>query len=194
MHTAVARLQRTEENLVGGNVRGWLLRAHLLWVREYGSADEERIVAAGLPEGFDPDDWYPFGSLIALDREVVRQFSASADEWAILEDLGRFSARVNLSIRFAHSSEDDHHRFFDETTRFHHQLQDFGRAVYRRIGPARGLMVLSDYPCFSAVYCASAAGWYEQCLLLHGAIRPSVTEEECRCNGDPACLFSLRWR
>jgi hypothetical protein len=194
MRASVARVLEPDEVLLGGHVRGWMLRAHLLWVREYGSAEDEADVAGPLLENFDADAWYPFASIVALDRAIAARFAQPADETAIYEDLGRFSARVNLSMRFARWSAADHHRFFDETTRFHHELQDFGRARYRRSGATQGVMTLSEYRCFSRVYCASAAGWYEQCLVLHGAIRPTVVEERCRCLGDDACVFALKWR
>ena len=183
-----------DEVLLGGRVRGWMLRAHLLWIREYGSPEDGEILAGPLLEGFDPEAWYPFASIVVLDRAIAARFADSVDEAALYEDLGRFSARLNLSMRFAQWPAEDHHRFFDETTRFHHELQDFGRARYRRRGATHGVMTLSDYRCFSRVYCASAAGWYEQCLVLHGAIRPAVVEEHCRCYGDDACVFALKWR
>ncbi len=194
MRATAVRLVETDEVLTGGRVRGWMLRAHLLWIREYGSAEDEAILAGSLLDGFDPDAWYPFASIIALDRAIAAHFADSVDETAVYEDLGRFSARLNLSMRFAQWPAEDHHRFFEESTRLHHELQDFGHARYRRHGATQGVMTLSDYRCFSRVYCASAAGWYEQCLVHHGAIRPVVVEEFCRCFGDEACVFELRWR
>lgn len=194
MRAHPARVQESVEELRGGNVRGWILRAHFLWVLEYGSADDERALVWPRLDGFEPDGWYPFASLIGLDRAIAQRFATTGQEASVLEDLGRFSARVNLSMRFANWSQDDHHRFFEETTRVHRELQDFGRASYARLGPTRGLMTLSESLCFSRVYCASAPGWYEHCLQLHGAIRASVVEERCRCFGDEECAFAIRWR
>jgi len=145
-------------------------------------------------DGTHPEAWYPFASIVVLDRAIAARFADSVDETALYEDLGRFSARLNLSMRFAQWPAEDHHRFFDETTRFHHELQDFGHARYRRRGATNGVMTLSEYRCFSRVYCASAAGWYEQCLVLHGAIRPAGRRGALPCFGDDACVFALKWR
>ncbi len=194
MRSAAAKAQPPHEVLEGGNVRGWMLRAHLLWVREYGFAGEEAELAGPLLEGFDADGWYPFSSIIALDRSIAARFAAAGEEPALLEDLGRFSARVNLSMRFARWRDEDHHRFFEESTRVHHELQDFGSAHYQSLGTTRGAMTLSGYACFSPVYCSSAVGWFEQCLQLHGAIGASVTEQRCRCFGDDDCVFIMKWR
>lgn len=194
MRATAGRLVEPNEILNGGNVRGWMLRAHLLWLREYGSAGEEEKVAGALLPGFDVDAWYPFATLIALDRSIADRFAESAAAEAVYEDLGRHSARLNLSMRFARWSNDDHHDFFDESTRFHRELQDFGSARYDRLGAMQGMMTLSGYRCFSRVYCASAVGWYEQCLLLHGTIRVSIVEERCHCFGDAECAFAMKWR
>lgn len=194
MRAHASRFSEPVEALQGGSVRGWTLRAHLLWVLEYGSPGDERLLRWPRLEGLEPDAWYPFASLIELDRAIALRFASPAGEKALLEDLGRFSARVNLSMRFAQWSEDDHHRFFEETTTVHRELQDFGRAHYARVGLRRGLLTVSDSRCFSPIHCATAAGWYEQCLLLHGAIRAFVVEEQCRCFGGAECAFSLRWR
>lgn len=194
MRTHPSRFFRPDEVLQGGNVRGWMLRAHLLWVLDYGSSSDEQALVWPRLEGFEPDGWYSFASLVNLDRAIAARFAPHCGETAVLEDLGRFSARVNLSMRFAQWDEDDHHRFFEETTTFHSELQDFGRAHYARAGLNRGLMTIADACCFSRIHCVTATGWYEQCLLLHGAIRAVVVEECCRCFGAAQCVYSLRWR
>ena len=194
MHSRAANLLDVAEVLNGGNVRGWILRAHLLWVLEYGSPDDERALVHPRLEGFEPDAWYPFASLIALDRAIAERFATGVDHAAVFHDLGRFSARINLSMRFAQGSDDDHHRFFDETARVHGELYDFGQAAYLRLGKTTGIMAFTECRSFSPVACASAIGWYEQCLLLHGAIRASVVEQRCRCRGDRACLLDMKWR
>jgi len=190
------------EQLEGGRVRGWILRAHLLWVRSYGTDEELRdlwqdvdpAAARGLRAGFDYDGWFPFAWLIGLDRAIYRNFGQGVALPAVLEDLGRFSARVNLSSRFEQWSHSDHHRFFAETTTIHHEFQDFGTAEYHLLDERAGQMVHRNNPCSSRIYCASAIGYYEQCLILHGAIRPVVTEQTCQCLGWDACRFELRWR
>ena len=106
--SATAAAVETKERLEGGHVRGWVLRAHLLWLGEYGidgdfatvwhEAGEE--IAGALRGGFDPDAWYPLAWVVTVDRAIAGRFTVDVSERAILEDIGRFSARLSLSMRF----------------------------------------------------------------------------------------------
>jgi hypothetical protein len=191
-----------DEKLEGGHVRGWMLRAHLLWLGEYGiegdfAAVWEEVgeeIANALRAGFDPDGWYPLAWSVAVDRSIARRFIEDVSERAILEDLGRFSARLNLSMRFAQWANDGHHRFFEETVSVQDELQDFGAARYERLGSRQGCMVITGSRCFSPTYCATSYGYYEQFLYLHGAIGAKVDEVTCRCLGGEACVFVVRWQ
>ena len=191
-----------QERLVGGNVRGSIVRAHLQWVAEYGNTRDRQQLWWGLEDEIDrafsgrvdAGGWYPFRWLILLDRAIYRQFGNGVDEHALFEDLGRFSARLNLDTPSDRWSSAAHHEFFESSVLLHRQYQDFGEAVYQRRGETAGEMVHSQYRCFSRVYCASAVGYYEQCLMQHGAIRVRVTEETCQCLGWDSCRFALKWR
>src|SRR5260221_12628522 len=101
MRATAARLMEPDEVLLGGQVRGWMLRAHLLWIREYGSPGDEEILAGPLLEGFDPEAWYHFASIVVLDRAIAPRFSDSVAETALYEALGRFSAQLPRSTRLA---------------------------------------------------------------------------------------------
>jgi hypothetical protein len=202
MGVTTAAVVETNEKLEGGHVRGWVLRAHLLWLGEYGIDGDFAAVwqevgekiAGALRAGFDPDGWYPLAWVVAVDRAIARRFTVDVSERAILEDIGRFSARLNLSMRFARLPNDGHHRFFEETARTHGELQDFGVARYERIRAREGRIVLTGGEAFSPAYCATLYGCYEQCLYLHGAIRVKIGEVTCRCLGDEACTFAMQWR
>lgn len=183
-------------------IRGWMFSAHLLWVEEYGAEDDlpriwsslEPEISAALADGFDVDGWFPFAWLIVLDRAIHARVGDGVSEEILMQDLGRFSARLNLSNRFEHLTHEDQHEFFRNLAGLHRQFQDFGDAVYQRIDERRGSMTHSLYPCYSRSYCHGAVGYYEQCLLMHGAAKPVVYEQTCQCLGWPSCRFELRWR
>jgi hypothetical protein len=203
METLASREMADEqERLSGGNVRGSIVRAHLQWVTAYGNSRDWQQLWWGLEDEIDRafsgsiDDagWYPFRWLILLDRAIFRQFGNGVDEHALFEDLGRFSARVHLGAPSIGWAPPAHHEFFERSILLHREYQDFGQVVYRRTGETAGEMVHSQSPCFSRVYCASAVGYYEQCLMRHGAIKVTVTEETCKCLGWDSCRFALKWR
>ena len=200
--SSTAAVLDAKEKLDGGHVRGWVLRAHLLWLGEYGidgdfaavwhEAGEE--IATALRGGFDADGWYPLAWVVRVDRAIARRFADDVSERAILEDVGRFAARLNLSLLFAQWPNEGHHRFFEEAARVHHELQDFGTARYERLRAREGRILLTGCRSFSPTHCATLYGYYEQCLFLHGAIRVKIDEVSCRCLGDEACTFAMRWR
>jgi len=186
--------KQPSERLKGGNVRGAIANAHLDWVDMYGGRDERLAIASEMAPEIATSEWLPFAQLVALDRAIYQRFGDGVSEDSLYEDLGRFSARANLGTKFAVWNDGQHHEFFEQSTIRHRQLQDFGTAEYRSLGKHRIEMRHAGYPCFSRVYCSSAVGFYEQCLISHGAVSPQVIEQTCQCLGWNACRFELRWR
>jgi len=48
--------------------------------------------------------------------------------------------------------------------------------------------------CYSPIWCASALGYYEQVIVMHGGTLVTVEEVLCQCDGDEECAFRLQWR
>lgn len=177
-----------------------MLRSHLDWVRETqppGALEEllARLpdeIRSGLSGAVLATSWYPFRWLVELDRAIARRFEPS-DEAAVLRDLGRYSARENLSTTYKVFDRRNNHEFFENSTLLHRQFQDFGTLEYERTGERSGRMSYHDYPCYSPVFCASGRGYFEQCLVSHGATSVQVEEIKCQCRGDDGCVFEMRW-
>jgi hypothetical protein len=161
------------ESLSGGRVKGVIVRAHQEWVRErLGEAGLSRVyrelprhVAADISDALSTS-WSSFGDLVLFDRAIARV-------------CGR--------------SEHDH-EFFRRSSALHTQFQDFGVSIYQRIAPDEGRIEIIHTPFYSPVYCASACGYYEEVIAMHGGAPPVVTKTTCRCAGDDRCTFGLRWR
>jgi hypothetical protein len=183
------------EVLSGGHVKGGMIRAHLDWVRRnQGEAALAQLVSS-LPTHVTaeisaalPSSWCAFESVVALDRAIARQFGNN-----VLKDLGRFSARINLDTTYRLYKREDIHDFFRRSAALHAQFQDFGTADYEQTGDHSGRMMHGQYKCFSPTYCASAIGYYEEALRVHGGRNTIVTEISCQCGGDSTCTFVLRW-
>lgn len=185
----------SREKLEGGQVKGSMLRSRFEWLKEsHPDVDKDAVIAAlptetstRLKRGLLSSSWYPFGDLIHLDRYLWERFKGEMPD--ILQEFGRYSAKKNLTVMSVMTP----HEFFRNSVKLHDRFQDFGKAEYEQTGPTSGKMVYLDYPCYSPVFCESAFGFFEQCLILFGASAPKVSEPQCHCRGDSSCTFSMTW-
>lgn len=184
-----------------GHVRSSVVAAHLSWVEYYGSPEDVGVVTAALRPllsaplaDLPPREWIPFAALVTLDRAITRRFHETAPASELMEDVGRFTARALLSGRYRTWTDEDHHEFMAEMAVFEEEMFDFARYTYRRATAKSGLVIRIDASSFSRLHCMASIGFYEQCLILRGAVRSVVSEETCKCLGWPACKFRLRWK
>lgn len=185
------------EVLPGGRVRSDIAKAHLQWVRDYHGEHAIGELFALLPHDVAHDvrgdgEWIAFASLIALDRALDARFGRGRR--GFLRELGRYSAHLNLSDARRTFRGEAVHDFLRRVAFLHARFQDFGSATYEERDMTSGRVVHADYRCFSPVYCASAAGYYEQLLVTLHAIPVRVDEVSCQCRGDAHCTFELQWK
>jgi predicted hydrocarbon binding protein len=173
-----------------------MIRSRFDWVKEaHPDADRKSIIDA-LPtgpksrfaRGVLASEWYEFGDLIALDKLLVDRFGKEHPE--LLKDFGRHSAKTNVTNVIASMSI---HDFLRGSSKLHDRFQDFGAAAYEQTSETSGKMVFTGYHCFSPIYCESAFGFFEQCIILFGGKSPKVVELTCHCRGDQSCTFSMSW-
>jgi hypothetical protein len=197
--TALLPSPEPQERLGTGRVKGSLLRAHLDWVRDHRSRDETIEFFESLPAPLRhalsavlPTTWHSFATLIAVDRLIVDHFGHGRLD--LIEELGTWSARNTLGGVYRFFRRDDLHDFFARAALLHAQYQDFGTASYDATGESTGRMVHRGYTSYSPLYCASAIGFYRECISLHGGTRVTIAESSCHCLGDAACTFELAWQ
>ena len=189
-----------KESLEGGKLKGGIFRSHVQWVRDHHSPEDlERVwaeldpkISSDLEDSILATAWYPFAWLIHLDQTIARLL-ADGDETELYRELGRYSARINVSTTYRIFDRDSNHEFFANSAMLHRQFEDFGTVRYEQTGDTAGRMIYADYPCFSTVYCASGFGYFEACLLSHHASTAKVIETECQCLGGKTCTFELAW-
>lgn len=187
------------EVLEGGKVKGGMLKAHLQWLHEKRPdvqvEDLCRSVspatATVLRDPVLPIGWYPFRAVIETDRAIAAACGGDAD--GLFRELGRYSARINLSTSYKVYRRADPHQFFQLAARLHDHFQDFGRAEYERTAATSCRLSMLGYTCYSPVFCLSGMGYYEHAAALQGGKDPQVTESECQCRGAAACRFEIRW-
>jgi hypothetical protein len=193
--TTTVHEREAREVLTGGRVRARIVKSHLQWVRDYHGEDALGRLLEMLPERdiatIAPAAWCSFESVVRLDRAIEAMFGRGRP--GFLREMGRYSAHLNLTAMQPLLKRDDLHAFFHRAVLLHSQFQDFGTAEYEERWECSGRMVHSGYRCFSPVYCASAVGYYEQAIVLHGVRPVVVLETSCQCAGDAACTFELQW-
>ena len=72
-----------------GRVKGAIIRAHLDWVRDFGSRAEIIALFEEIPDflrfqisTLTPAAWYPFRTLITIDRLIVDRFGNGESRFA----------------------------------------------------------------------------------------------------------------
>ena len=190
---------RLHESLAGGRVKGAMVRAHLQFAHDRLGDEGVARMLKTLPAAVATEvqsalasTWCAFESLVALDRAIAK--ATGLEERDLMRELGRYSARINLSTVYRAFHRDDLHEFFRNAAMLHRQFQDFGDAVYENLGAGHARISVRNAVCFSPAYCLSEAGYLEQVIATHGGTAVSVTESTCQCASDDRCTFEMRWQ
>lgn len=186
------------EALIGGHVKGAMVRAHVQFVRDrFGDAAVEKALAALPPiasaevHNALTSSWCSFETLVRLDRAIAD--AVGHHELELMRELGRYSAQINLSTVYRAFRRDDIHEFFRRSAALHKQFQDFGTCEYEQVSETQGRISVRDASCYSPIYCASESGYLEKVIAIHGGKEARIIESACQCSGDSRCTFELRW-
>lgn len=135
--------------------------------------------------------WCEFESLIELDKAAHQELKAKYPN--ILALIGAASAELGIGRIYRSLDTESLVQFLENNAQFHDQYQKFGAVRFEKTASG-ARMIYSNYPCYSPVYCASAAGYFMECILRHGSTDPTVTETKCQCLGEKTCTFEMTWR
>lgn len=182
----------------GPHLHGQIVVARFEYLkRNHGSDSIASVLAALEPadratlQGVDRETWYPFATLIRLDR-VIAQF-IGGDASAIYERLGEASAQQRTLWLGEHAALVNAHGFLSRMAEEHRRFHNFGAADYRRINFNVGEIAFSDYPEVDPIYCLSAKGYFRRSIEHLTGSPVSIEERYCQCRGDVACVWSMRW-
>ncbi len=135
--------------------------------------------------------WCEFESLIELDKAAHHELKAKYPN--VLALIGAASAELGIGRIYRSLDSESLVQFLESNALFHDQYQKFGAVRFEKT--ANGArMIYSNYPCYSPVFCASAAGYFLESILRHGSTAPTVAETKCQCHGDKTCTFEMTWR
>ncbi|MEO6325534.1 MAG: hypothetical protein ABIT01_10810 [Thermoanaerobaculia bacterium] len=179
-------------------LRGGIFDGHLAWVLENHGAAGLSALWSEIParlrpdagERFDPEAWFPFESMVVIDRLIVKLFGGDRET---LRALGRFSARRNLTgksgLRKGFTIQN---HFWDARTHLA-IFQNFGRCEYVPLGDSSFRMDYFDYVVRSRTFCESGLGYFEASVQILGGRNPIVEEIACQCLGDRSCTYVTSW-
>lgn len=181
------------------HVQGSLLKSRIMYIHFTHGAMAIKQVVERLPaeakevltKSIFIGEWYPITILLHLDRAIMDVFSPGNDK--IYEDLGAFSAGINLSGAYEPLVRKDIHEFLQHTAMLHRAYQDFGEAQYIMISEDAALLqVLYPQPP-PENYCKSGIGYFRRALELCGGNNVSVRMTGCQRNQDAFCEYRLEW-
>ena len=176
------------------------MAAHIDWATKARLPEEADRFWAALPFHLRkplsgvllPVSWFSFADLMEVDRTIVKVYGGG--DSAVLQEVGAYSARSNLTGVYKAFRANSIHEFFYNGASLHSKFQDFGEASYVMTSPVSGEMVHSGYCSYSPLFCESALGYYRESLKLHRAVSVQVDETTCQCRGMRSCTFAFRWR
>lgn len=180
------------------HILGQIFQARFAWLKAaHGTPSIERVLASltGADRerlrGVDREAWYPFATLLALDRAIARELGPG-DE-AIYEKLGEASSRERTEWLGEHAPLMSVHGFLARAAEDHRRFHTFGQAVYRRTGFDEGELEYTEYPEPSAEFCRTSVGYLRGALRILTGRDGAVRESTCQARGQFACLFHLAW-
>ncbi len=191
------------EILIGPDPSICMLKGAMFGARKQFVIDEAgqsglQQIAAGLSQPTSgylltplASNWYPFGSLIEIDRAIHKTLNAKTPNVLVL--LGAASAELGIGKLYRALDSDELLSFLNSSALFHNQYVKFGTVDFEKT-PHGGRMTYSKYPCYSPIFCASAIGYFLEAMLRHGARDPRIEETSCQCRGGSSCTFELTWR
>lgn len=184
----------------GYNIQGTLLKARMLYIHvNYGASSVKQVLEPLPQEAKDIlsksiyiGEWYPIAVLMLLDRTIYRVLAPENDK--IFEDLGSFSAGVNLSGAYEPLTRKNIQEFLELTAVLHKTYQDFGDAQYIKLANNAALVQFL-YPVIPPEnFCRSGLGYFRRAVELCGGRNTLVRKTSCQRNNDSFCEFRIEWQ
>lgn len=135
--------------------------------------------------------WCEFESLVELDRTIYETLKTTSPN--VLALIGAASAELGIGRVYRSLDSEQLEQFLENIALFHTQYQKFGTVKFEKT-TSGGKMSYGAYPVYSPIFCASAVGYFLECILRHGGTDPNVVETKCQCHGDKQCVYEMTWR
>ncbi len=184
----------------GYNIQGSLLKARMLYIHvNHGIAAVKQVLETlpqeakeVLTKSIYIGEWYPITVLMLLDRAISNILAPNNDK--IYEELGAFSAGVNLSGAYEPLTRKNIQEFLELTAILHKSYQDFGDAQYLRLANNAALVQFL-YPILPPEkFCRSGLGYFRRAVELCGGKNTLVRKTSCQRENDSFCEYRIEWQ
>ncbi len=185
-------------------VQGSLIKSRMLYLQMKHGIPVLKRVLASLPEEDRAvltktvyvGEWYGLPLLTRLDAAIFSELGA--DHPRLAEELGAFSAEVNLGGMHESLMQREVENFLERTAVVSPTFQSFGSAHYeagKSQGDFREASISLRYDTAPPVkYCQSGMGYFKRAVELCGGRNVLVAITACRREGAGECRFRIRWQ
>src|SRR5262245_34064193 len=154
------------------HVQGSLIKSRILYIHVNQGFSALKKILATLPDDVREQlsktvyigEWYPLSMLVMLDQAIAQVLAGGSER--VFEELGVFSADVNLSGAYEPLVHQDVHAFLELTAVLHKQYQDFGEAQYLRLNDNGALLQFRYLQSIPVYYCKSYIGFFCSSFVL----------------------------
>jgi hypothetical protein len=193
------RVNVSDRSPAKGRIKGTVIRSHLDWVRNHRSREETIEFYESLPAyarhlmaGFIATEWLPVEMLLDVDRVIIELFGRG--EAAFASELGKHFASSVFSSTRPLARPFEIHATLQRVAWGQSDYEDFGNRVrYVPGGKFGGAVIRPATRAANPVICAATAGFYAECLKIHGCSSVEVAEQFCQAEGASHCRFELKW-
>lgn len=137
-------------------------------------------------------NWYPL--------PVFEEFVAAADrilgsgDLSVAYEMGKFSAYYGMKTVYKIFLKVGSPEFvLKKSANIWSRYFNRGRMQAQQIEDKHWILELHDFDYTSEVFCPRVTGWIQGVADLSGAKQGQVSHTNCRCKGDPNCIWTLRW-
>ncbi|MBI4751579.1 MAG: hypothetical protein HY774_24115 [Acidobacteria bacterium] len=142
-------------------------------------------------------EWYSLAILVRLDLAIAAELGGHYPN--VFEELGRFSADLNLGGAYEPLMKKDIHALLNLSAVMNKTYQDFGKASYHQPessdpGGRQTVLLKLEYPePPPSHYCESGLGYFQHAVELCGGQEVTVEITECLQQGGRCCCFKVEW-
>lgn len=187
---------------MAAHIKGLVLKSRLDYVKQFYGEKGLTLMLEALPpgsrevirDGVLVSSWYPLDQAIEILVAIDEIFGKG--DFELTRKIGAFTARAALAGGVQQSFVKEHDPAFvlKMSPVLWQQYYDTGRIEIESQGEESAITRIHDFERPHPVICSGLLGWIEEAIEIWGGTQVRVSEEKCRCKGDPYCEILASWK